>query len=102
MKTVIAVWVGLYPTVMLLALATAPAKLPVWQDRIFSNLFGSFIMTFVTMPFYVNRLLKFWLHPAPDAPKATTNIRAALLIAALMAFWAVVFWLVTTVFWKPL
>lgn len=102
LKTVIAVWVGLYPTVMLLALATAPAKLPVWLDRLFSNLLGSFVMTFVTMPFYVNPLLKRWLHAAPDAPKAAINIRAALVIAAVTAFWVVLFWLVTTVFWKLL
>ena len=101
-KTVIAVWVGLYPTVMLLALATAPAKLPVWEDRLFSNLLGSFVMTFVTMPFYVNPLLKGWLHPPPGASKAATNIRAALLIIPLMTFWAVFFWLVTRVFWKLL
>jgi antibiotic biosynthesis monooxygenase (ABM) superfamily enzyme len=101
LKTVFAVWVGLYPTVMLLALATAPARLPVWMDRFFTNLLGSFVMTFVTMPFYVNPLLRRWLHPAPDAPKTATNIRAALLIVPVMVFWAVLFWLVTTVFWKP-
>jgi uncharacterized protein len=102
LKTVIAVWVGLYPTVMLLALAMAPAKLPVWLDRVFSNLLGSLVMTYVTMPFYVNRLLKRWLYPAPDAPKTATNIRAAVVITVVMVFWAVLFWLVTTVFWKLL
>jgi antibiotic biosynthesis monooxygenase (ABM) superfamily enzyme len=102
LKTVIAVWVGLYPTVMLLALVMSPAGLPVWLDRLFSNLLGSFVMTFVTMPFYVNRLLKRWLYPAPDTPKTATNVRAALLIAAVMVFWAVLFWLVTTVWWKLL
>jgi len=102
LKTVIAVWVGLYPTVMLLALAMAPARLPVWLDRLFSNLLGSFVMTFVTMPFYVNRLLKRWLYPAPDTPKTATNIRTALVITAVMVLWAVFFWLVTTVFWKLL
>jgi antibiotic biosynthesis monooxygenase (ABM) superfamily enzyme len=102
LKTVIAVWLGLYPTVMLLALATSPAKLPVWQDRILSNLLGSFVMTYITMPFYVNPVLKRWLHPAPGAPKAATNIRAAVLIATMMVLWAVLFWLVTTVWWKLL
>jgi antibiotic biosynthesis monooxygenase (ABM) superfamily enzyme len=102
LKTVIAVWVGLYPTVMLLALATAPAKLPVWLDRLFSNLLGSFVMTFVTMPFYVNPLLKRWLHRDLHAPKTATNVRVALLITAVMVFWAALFWLVTTVFWKLL
>jgi antibiotic biosynthesis monooxygenase (ABM) superfamily enzyme len=101
MKTVIAVWVGLHPTVMLLALATAPAKLPVWLDRLFSNLLSSTVMTFVTMPFYVNPMLKHWLHPDPEAPKAATNIRVAALIATVMVLWAAFFWLVTTVIWKP-
>jgi uncharacterized protein len=101
-KTVIAVWVGLYPTVMLLALTFSPIGMPVWLDRLITNLLGSAIMTFVTMPFYVNPLLKRWLHPAPNASKTATNIRAALLIAAVMGFWAVLFWLVTRVFWKLL
>ncbi len=101
-KTVIAVWVGLYPTVMLLALAMSPAGMPVWLDRLFSNLLGSFVMTYVTMPFYVNRLLKRWLYPSPDAPKTATNLRAAVVITVVMVLWAVLFWLVTTVFWKLL
>jgi len=101
-KTIIAVWVGLYPTVMLFALGFSPIGLPVWLDRLITNLLGSVVMTFVTMPFYVNPLLKSWLHPAPDASKAATNIRAALLIIPLMTFWAVLFWLVTRVFWKLL
>ena len=99
-KTVIAVWVGLYPTTVLLTLAMAPARLPLWQGMLIGNLLSSWVMTFVTMPFYVNRLLKRWLYPAPDAPKTATNIRTALLITAVMVFWAVLFWLVTTVFWK--
>jgi uncharacterized protein len=101
-KTVIAVWVGLYPTVMLLALTFSPIGMPVWLDRLITNLLGSIIMTWFTMPFYVNPLLKRWLHPAPDAPKAATNIRAALVITAVMLFWAVLFWLVTKVFWHLL
>ena len=99
-KTVIAVWVGLYPTVLLLTLARAPAGLPMWLDMLIGNLLSSFIMTFVTMPFYVNPLLKRWLYPAPDASKTATNIRAAVLITAVMVLWTVLFWLVTTVFWK--
>jgi hypothetical protein len=99
-KTVIAVWVGLYPTVLLLTLARSPARLPMWLDMLIGNLMSSFVMTFVTMPFYVNPLLRRWLHPASGAAKTRTNIRGAVLIATLMAFWAVLFWLVTTVFWK--
>jgi uncharacterized protein len=99
-KTVIAVWVGLYPTTMLLTLAMTLARLPLWQGMLISNLLSSCIMTFFTMPFYVNRLLKRWLYPTLDAPKSAINVRAALLITTLMGFWALLFWLVTTVFWK--
>jgi antibiotic biosynthesis monooxygenase (ABM) superfamily enzyme len=99
-KTVVAVWVGLYPTTTLLSLAMSPARLPLWQGMLIGNLLSSFVMTFITMPFYVNRLLKRWLHPAPDAPTTATNIRFALLVATVMVFWAVLFWLVTTVLWK--
>lgn len=98
-KTAIAVWVGLYPTVMLLTLAMSPARLPLWLGTLIGNLLSSFIITFVTMRCYVNPLLKRWLYPSADAPKTATNIRTALLIATLMVFWAVLFCLVTTVFW---
>jgi uncharacterized protein len=81
-------------------LARSPARLPMWLDMLIGNLMSSLVMTFVTMPFYVNPLLKRWLHPASDVAKTPTNIRGALLIATLMAFWAVLFWLMTTVFWK--
>jgi antibiotic biosynthesis monooxygenase (ABM) superfamily enzyme len=96
-KTAIAVWVGLYPTVVLLTLALSPAKLPLWDGMLIANLLSSFVMSFVTMPFYVNPLLKRWLRPPADAPKAATNIRGAVLITALMASWALLFWLATKV-----
>jgi uncharacterized protein len=96
-KTAIAVWVGLYPTVVLLTLALSPARLPLWEGMLVGNLLSSFVMTFVTMPFYVNPLLKRWLHPPADAPKAATNVRGAVLITALMASWALLFWLATRV-----
>ncbi|MBU3064437.1 antibiotic biosynthesis monooxygenase [Nocardia sp. NEAU-G5] len=98
-KTTIAVWVGLYPTVVLLTLLMAPAKLPLWLGMLIGNLLSSFVMTFVVMPFYVNPLLDRWLDPAPDAPPTATNVRGYLLIAAVMAFWGVLIWLVTAVFW---
>lgn len=99
-KTSIAVWVGLYPTVVLLTLALSPARLPMWLGMLIGNLLSSFVISFVTMPFYVNPLLKRWLYPAADAPKTSTNIRGAMLIVAVMAFWTVLFWLVTRVFWQ--
>ena len=99
-KTSIAVWVGLYPTAMLLTLAMAPTNLPLWQNMLIANLLSSCIMTFITMPFYANPLLKRWLYPAPEAPKVATNVRGAMVIATSMVFWATLYYLVTTVFWK--
>ena len=99
-KTVFAVWVGLYPTVTLLNLALSPARLPLWQGVLIGSLLSSFIMTFFTMPFYVDRLLQRWLYPAAGAPTTATDILGALVITVVMAFWTVLLWLVTTVFWK--
>ncbi|MFD9410052.1 antibiotic biosynthesis monooxygenase [Streptomyces sp. NPDC059989] len=98
-KTSIAVWVGLYPTVVLLALALSPLKLPIWLGLLVGNLLSSFAMSFITMPYYVNRLLKRWLWPAPDAPPVRTNLVGLGIVAAALTFWAVVFYLVTRQFW---
>jgi uncharacterized protein len=98
-KTSVAVWVGLYPTVVLLTLALAPLKMPLWLGMLIGNLLSSFIMSFVTMPYYVNPLLKHWLRPPPDVPERQTNWRGIAIVAAVMAVWTVAFYLVTTVFW---
>jgi uncharacterized protein len=98
-KTSIAVWVGLYPTVVLLTLALMPLKMPLWLGMLVGNLLSSFVMSFVTMPYYVNPLLKYWLRPPPDVPEARTNWRGIGIVAAVMLFWVVVFYLVTKVFW---
>jgi antibiotic biosynthesis monooxygenase (ABM) superfamily enzyme len=98
-KTSVAVWVGLYPTVVMLSLALSPLKLPLWLGLFIGNLFSSFAMTFVTMPYYVNPLLKRWLRPPPKVPKAQANWRGIGIVAGLMLFWLVVFYLVTRVFW---
>ena len=50
-KTSIAVWVGLYPTVVILTLALSPLKMPLWLGLLVGNLLSSFIMSFVTMPY---------------------------------------------------
>ena len=73
-KTSIAVWVGLYPTVVLLTLALSPLKMPMWLGMLIGNLLSSFVMSFVTMPYYVNPLLKHWLRPPPDVPKARDEL----------------------------
>ncbi|MFD6279208.1 antibiotic biosynthesis monooxygenase, partial [Streptomyces sp. NPDC060209] len=98
-KTAIAVWVGLYPTVVLLTLALSPLKWPLWLGLLVGNLLSSFIMSFFTMPYYVNRLLKRWLRPAPDEPAVRSNLLGLGIVAAVTVFWAVVFYLVTQQFW---
>ena len=67
-KTSIAVWVGLYPTVVLLSLLLWPLKMPLWLNLLVGNLFSSFAMTFVTMPYYVN--------PAAETLASTSSQRA--------------------------
>jgi antibiotic biosynthesis monooxygenase (ABM) superfamily enzyme len=98
-KTSIAVWVGLYPTVVLLTLALSPLKMPLWLGMLIGNLCSSFAMSFVTMPFYVNPLLKRWLRPSPNVAPTQTNWRGIGIVVGVMAFWTVVFYLVTKVFW---
>ncbi|MDX2675471.1 antibiotic biosynthesis monooxygenase [Streptomyces sp. NY05-11A] len=98
-KTSLAVWVGLYPTVVLLTLALSPLDMPFWLGLLVGNLLSSFIMSFFTMPYYVNRLLKRWLRPPPDEPTVRTNLVGLGIVAAVMVFWAVVFYAVTTLVW---
>ena len=101
LKTSIAVWVGLYPTVVLLTLAQFPLRLPLWEGMLVGNLLSSLSMTFVTMPYYVNPLLKNWLQPPANVPAVRTNLRGIAIVVAVMVFWAVVFWVVTTQIWAP-
>jgi antibiotic biosynthesis monooxygenase (ABM) superfamily enzyme len=99
LKTSIAVWVGLYPTVVLLTLVLSPLHMPLWLGMLIGNLFSSLLMSFVTMPYYVNPLLKHWLRPPPNAPKAQTNWRGIGIATIALVVWTVVFYLVTRVFW---
>ncbi|RDH74711.1 antibiotic biosynthesis monooxygenase [Mycolicibacterium moriokaense] len=100
LKTSIAVWVGLYPTVVLLTLVLSPLHLPLWLGMLIGNLLSSLAMTFVTMPYYVNPLLRPWLRPRPGVPAASSNWRGIIVAAVLLSLWAVVFYLVTRVFWQ--
>lgn len=99
LKSAIAVWVGLYPTVVLLTLAMSPLKMPLWLGLLVGNLLSSLVMSFVTMRFYVNPLLARWLHPPTDAPRGPVNARGIAVVVAAIGFWVVVFWLVTTRVW---
>ncbi|WP_439029122.1 antibiotic biosynthesis monooxygenase [Gordonia terrae] len=98
-KTSVAVWVGLYPTVVFLTLMTAPLGMPLWLGMLIGNLLSSFAMSYLTMPYYVNRLLGWWLQPRTPAPHTRTNVRGALFIVALNAAWVAIFYLITVQFW---
>jgi antibiotic biosynthesis monooxygenase (ABM) superfamily enzyme len=99
MKSAIAVWAGLYPTVALLTLAMSPLKLPLWAGLLIGNLLSSFVMTFFTMPRYVSRLFGWWLRPAPHAPQPRTNLRGFGFILAINLVWVGVFFVGTRVVW---
>ncbi|MEV5955227.1 antibiotic biosynthesis monooxygenase [Streptomyces sp. NPDC051987] len=98
-RTSLAVWVGLYPTVVLLTLALSPLHLRLWIGLLVGNLLSSFLMSFLTMPYYVNPLLGRWLRPPPGDPAVRTNLRGLGIVAAAMVFWAAVFYLVTVRWW---
>ncbi len=94
-KTSIAVWLGLYPTVVVLTLLTAPLGLPFWLAMLTGNLLSSFVMSYLTMPYYGTRVLRWWLNPVPSAPQPGTDIRGFLLVLAVNGAWALVFYLLT-------
>jgi hypothetical protein len=98
-KTSVAVWVGVYPTVVLITLALWPLHMPLWLGLLIGNLLSSFALSYVTMPFFVNPLLKHWLRPPSGSPVVTTNWRGFGLIFGVMTCLSLVFYLVTRVFW---
>ncbi|MFF8860790.1 antibiotic biosynthesis monooxygenase [Streptomyces sp. NPDC015139] len=98
-RTSLAIWVGLYPTVVLLTLALSPLHLPLWIGLLVGNLLSSLLMSFLTMPYYVNPLLGRWLRPPRHEPALRTNLRGLGVVAVAMAFWALVFYLVTVRWW---
>jgi uncharacterized protein len=96
-KTSVAVWVGVYPTVMVISLALWSLKLPMWLNLLIGNLLSSFVLSYFVMPFFVNPLLKNWLRPPPDVSVTKTNWRGFGLVLAVMAILSTVFYLVTRV-----
>lgn len=94
-KTSIAVWVGLYPTVVLLTLVLFPLKMPLWLGMLIGNLMSSVLMSFVVMPYYVNPLLGQWLRGGNGAQRRRVNLRAAAIIVTVMGAWSLVFYLLT-------
>ena len=98
-KTSIAVWMGLYPTVVFLTLVTSPLGMPLWLGMLVGNLLSSFVMSYVTMPFYGSPILRFWMSPAKNARQPLTNVKGFAVAVGINAVWAVIFYLVTVKFW---
>jgi hypothetical protein len=73
--------------------------MPLWLGMLIGNLLSSFAISYLTMPYYVNRVLGWWLQPKSTAPQPRTNLRGALLIIALNAAWVAIFYLITVQFW---
>ncbi|MEV3903277.1 antibiotic biosynthesis monooxygenase [Mycobacterium sp. NPDC050551] len=99
-KTSIAVWVGLYPTVVFLTLLIAPVGMPLWLEMLIGNLVSSFVMSYFTMPRYVNPLLGWWLSPRRGARQPATDLRGLLVVLLVNAAWMLVFYLITVQFWS--
>jgi antibiotic biosynthesis monooxygenase (ABM) superfamily enzyme len=96
-KTSLAVWVGVYPTVVLIALALWSLRLPMWLNLLIGNLLSSLALSYFVMPYFVNPLLKNWLRPPPDVSVTKTNVRGFLLILAVMTLLSAFFYIVTRV-----
>ncbi|MGV1087767.1 MAG: antibiotic biosynthesis monooxygenase [Mycobacterium sp.] len=94
-KTSIAVWLGLYPTVVLLTLLTAPLHLPFWLGMLVGNLLSSLVMSYLTMPYYGTRILRWWLNPSPSAPQPATNLKGIAVVLAINGLWALIFYFLT-------
>lgn len=94
-KTSIAVWLGLYPTVVLLTLLTAPLGLPFWLAMLTGNLLSSLVMSYLTMPYYGTRILGWWLNPSPSARQPVTDIWGFAVVLIINGAWAVLFYLLT-------
>lgn len=94
-KTAIAVWLGLYPTVMVLTLLTSPLNLPLWAGLLLGNLLCSLVMSYITMPRYSNPILKWWLRPKSDAPQPRTNLAGIAVVLLVNSAWAAIFFLLT-------
>jgi antibiotic biosynthesis monooxygenase (ABM) superfamily enzyme len=96
-KSSIAVWVGVYPTVVLIALALWSLRLPMWLNLMIGNLLSSLALSYFVMPYFVNQLLKNWLRPPPGVSVTKTNWRGFGLVLAVMTILGTFFYVVTKV-----
>ena len=98
-KTVMAVSFGLYPTAVIVGVLLGELHMKFWLDTWVGTLVRCFIMTYLTMPYFGNRVLRWWLNPAKNARQPATNIGGTLLVVAVMALVALLAYLATVKFW---
>ncbi|MFE3542978.1 antibiotic biosynthesis monooxygenase [Nocardia sp. NPDC059177] len=98
-KTALSVLVGLYPTVVILTLAIDEIwpGAPLWISLLIGNILSVSLLTWVVMPI-VTRALRFWLRPSPHRDPRTDLLGLACSVGFL-TFAAVLFYLVTRVWW---
>ncbi|MFC9788866.1 antibiotic biosynthesis monooxygenase [Rhodococcus sp. NPDC127528] len=98
-KTALSVLMGLYPTVVVLTILIAEVwpGAPLWVSLLVGNVLSVSILTWVVMP-VVTRVLGFWLEPDDPHDRRTERLGVAISVGFL-AVAAIVFWLVTRVFW---
>ncbi len=93
-KQVLAVTLGLYPTVMAVALLVEPwfDRLPMAVRMVGSNFLCVGLLTWLVMPWLTERLRP-WLEPPPRASRRH-DLRGALLVLAVLAAWVFFFLLI--------
>ncbi|MGB3200077.1 MAG: hypothetical protein WBA99_04190 [Nodosilinea sp.] len=93
-KQVLAVVLGLYPTIMIQTMAFSALGLmqswPMATALVINNLITSSILTWLVMP-RISRLLSFWLRPAYQLTALQTNLLGAGLVFAALGFMVSVF-----------
>jgi antibiotic biosynthesis monooxygenase (ABM) superfamily enzyme len=93
-KQVLAVVLGLYPTIMLQGMVFSALGImqswPMATSLVINNLITSSILTWVVMP-RISRMLSFWLRPAYRLTALQTNLIGAILVLAALGFMASVF-----------
>jgi antibiotic biosynthesis monooxygenase (ABM) superfamily enzyme len=93
-KQILAVVLGLYPVVMIQAIALSILKLmQSWSlanSMIVNNLITSIVLSFLVMPF-VSQQLSFWLQPAYLPISRKTNLVGTIIVLASLGLMVIIF-----------